>query len=93
MIQVSCPEMLRVIGRIGVLSFGGPAAQIALMHRDLVEARGWLSDGRFLNVLSFCMLLPGPKAMQLATLCRVAIAGHAWRIAGGGCCSFCRALW
>ena len=60
-------DMLRVFGRVGVLSFGGPAAQIALMHRVLVEERPWLSEQQFLRALSFCMLLPGPEAMQLAT--------------------------
>ncbi|UWQ80792.1 chromate efflux transporter [Leisingera sp. S132] len=60
-------EMLRVFGRIGVLSFGGPAAQIAVMHKELVEDRPWLSEESFLRGLSFCMLLPGPEAMQLAT--------------------------
>ena len=60
-------EATRVWARIGILSFGGPAAQIALMHRELVEERNWLSENRFLNALSFCMLLPGPEAMQLAT--------------------------
>ena len=53
--------------KIGVLSFGGPAAQIALMHRILVEEKRWLSEQRYLDALSFCMLLPGPEAMQLAT--------------------------
>ena len=72
---VSHSELIRVFGRIGVLSFGGPAAQIALMHRELVEARPWLTERQFLNALSFCMLLPGPEAMQLATY-----AG--WRMAG-----------
>jgi chromate transporter len=56
-----------VFGRIGVMSFGGPAAQIALMHRELVEERPWMSEAEFLRALSFCMLLPGPEAMQLAT--------------------------
>lgn len=60
-------EMVRVFGRIGLLSFGGPAAQIALMHRELVECRDWLSERQFLGALSFTMLLPGPEAMQLAT--------------------------
>lgn len=59
--------MLRVFARIGLLSFGGPAAQIALMHKELVEDRPWLSEDSFLRGLSFCMLLPGPEAMQLAT--------------------------
>lgn len=58
---------LRVWARIGVLSFGGPAGQIALMHRELVDRRGWIDEARFLHALNFCMLLPGPEAMQLAT--------------------------
>ena len=52
---------------LGLLSFGGPAAQIALMHREVVDGKRWLSERQFLNALSFCMLLPGPEAMQLAT--------------------------
>ena len=60
-------EATRVWWKIGVLSFGGPAAQIALMHKEVVEERAWLSEQQFLNGLSFCMLLPGPEAMQLAT--------------------------
>ena len=60
-------EMTRVFTRIGLLSFGGPAAQIALMHRELVEERDWVSEKDYLSALSFCMLLPGPEAMQLAT--------------------------
>jgi chromate transporter len=68
-------EALRVWLRIGVLSFGGPAAQIALMHREIVDGKRWLSEQQFLNALSFCMLLPGPEAMQLATY-----AG--WRLHG-----------
>jgi chromate transporter len=52
---------------IALLSFGGPAAQIAVMHRVLVEEKGWVDEPRFLNALNFCMLLPGPEAMQLAT--------------------------
>jgi chromate transporter len=53
--------------RIGLLSFGGPAGQIALMHRELVEQRGWIDERGFASGLSFCMLLPGPEAQQLAT--------------------------
>lgn len=53
--------------RVGLLSFGGPAAQIALMHRELVEEKKWLTEADFLRALSFCMMLPGPEAMQLAT--------------------------
>jgi chromate transporter len=60
-------EALEVWARIGLLSFGGPAGQIALMHRELVEERKWIDEGRYLNALNFCMLLPGPEAMQLAT--------------------------
>ncbi|WP_412563237.1 chromate efflux transporter [Thalassobius sp. MITS945101] len=65
--QASLSEVTRVFGRIGLLSFGGPAAQIALMHKELVDDRPWLSEKQFLSALSFCMLLPGPEAMQLAT--------------------------
>jgi len=68
-------EAQSVWWRIGLLSFGGPAAQIALMHREVVEQRNWLSEKQYLNALSFCMLLPGPEAMQLATY-----AG--WRLHG-----------
>lgn len=63
----SLRDALLIYGRIGLLSFGGPAAQIAVMHRELVEERPWLTEQQFLNALSFCMLLPGPEAMQLAT--------------------------
>ena len=68
-------DLWREFGRIGLLSFGGPAAQIALMHRVLVEERRWITEERFAAALSFCMLLPGPEAMQLATY-----AG--WRLRG-----------
>lgn len=63
----SLRETLVVWGRIGCLSFGGPAGQIALMHRVLVEERRWIGEERFLHALSYCMLLPGPEAQQLAT--------------------------
>lgn len=56
----------KVWAKIGWLSFGGPAGQIALMHRELVEQRRWISDERFLHALNYCMLLPGPEAQQLA---------------------------
>lgn len=71
----SFAEIWRVFGRIGMLSFGGPAAQIALMHKELVEDRPWMSEKQFLGALSFCMLLPGPEAMQLATY-------SGWRLKG-----------
>jgi len=61
------PELVRVCARIGFLSFGGPAGQIALMHRELVEERGWVSEAQYLHALNFCHLLPGPEAQQLAT--------------------------
>lgn len=60
-------EAFRVWVKIGLLSFGGPAGQIALMHRILVEEKKWLSEPQFLHALNFCMLLPGPEAQQLAT--------------------------
>ncbi|HEY4251988.1 MAG TPA: chromate efflux transporter [Roseomonas sp.] len=63
----SAREALAVWARVGCLSFGGPAAQIALLHREVVEKRAWVSDARFLHALNFCMLLPGPEAQQLAT--------------------------
>jgi len=65
--QPSLFEALMVWWKVGILSFGGPAAQIALMHRMVVEERSWLSEKQFLNALNFCMLLPGPEAMQLET--------------------------
>jgi chromate transporter len=63
----SFAQAFRVWLRIGCLSFGGPAGQIALMHREVVDERRWVSDARFLHALNFCTLLPGPEAMQLAT--------------------------
>lgn len=60
-------EATRAWVRVSILSFGGPAAQIAVMHRILVEEKGWISERRFLHALNFCMLLPGPEAQQLAT--------------------------
>ncbi len=71
----SLSELFQVFGRIGLLSFGGPAAQISLMHQELVERRPWLDEQTYLRALSLCMLLPGPEAMQLATY-----AG--WRLRG-----------
>lgn len=75
--SVSFREALGVWFRIGLLSFGGPAGQIALMHRVLVEERRWVSEERFLHALSYCMLLPGPEAQQLATY--VGWLLHGWR--------------
>ena len=73
----SLREATAVWARIGLLSFGGPAGQIALMHRELVEERRWISESRFLHALNFCMLLPGPEAQQLATY--VGWLMHGWR--------------
>jgi len=64
---VSLREAFRVWLRVAVLSFGGPAGQIAVMHRILVEEKRWISESRFLHALNYCMLLPGPEAQQLAT--------------------------
>src|ERR1700686_1303602 len=63
---VSFGEALRVWTRVALLSFGGPAAQIAVMHRILVDEKHWISESRFLYALNYCMLLPGPEAKQLA---------------------------
>ncbi|MBR2657597.1 MAG: chromate efflux transporter [Loktanella sp.] len=77
-------ELWTVFGRIGLLSFGGPAAQIALMHQELVDKRGWLTEEQFLRALSFCMLLPGPEAMQLATYAGWKRGGITGGLIGGG---------
>ncbi len=53
--------------RLGFINFGGPAGQIAIMHRELVEKKRWVSDQQYLRTLNFCMLLPGPEAQQVAT--------------------------
>lgn len=73
--QVSLSEAFKVWLKIGLLSFGGPAAQIALMHKIVVDEKRWLSEKQYLSGLSFCMLLPGPEAMQIASY-----AG--WRLHG-----------
>ena len=64
---VSLAEASRFWFQLGWVSFGGPAGQIALLHRELVDRRRWLSERRYLHALNYCMLLPGPEAMQLAT--------------------------
>src|SRR5665811_614753 len=63
---VSFREAFWVWCRVAALSFGGPAGQIAVMHRILVEEKRWVSENRFLHALNYCMLLPGPEAQQLA---------------------------
>src|SRR6516165_5620139 len=64
---VSMREALHVWTRVALISFGGPAAQISIMHRILVDEKRWISEERFLHALNYCMLLPGPEAQQLAT--------------------------
>lgn len=64
---VSFREAVGVWLRVAALSFGGPAGQIAVMHRILVEEKRWIGERRFLHALNYCMLLPGPEAQQLAT--------------------------
>lgn len=64
---VAFAEAFRTWARIGLLSFGGPAGQIAVMHRILIDEKRWISEERFLHALNYCMLLPGPEAQQLAT--------------------------
>ena len=65
--SVSFAQALRFWLKLGFISFGGPAGQIAVMHRELVEEKRWISEPRFLHALNYCMLLPGPEAQQLAT--------------------------
>lgn len=69
--------------RLGCISFGGPAGQIAVMHKELVEKRRWISDEHFLHALNFCMLLPGPEAQQLATYLGWRLHGAKGGIAAG----------
>jgi chromate transporter len=76
-------EATRAFTHIGLLSFGGPAAQIALMQKILVDEKKWLSDKEFLSALSFCMLLPGPEAMQLATYAGWRLHGFAGGLMAG----------
>jgi chromate transporter len=70
--------------KVASLSFGGPAGQIAVMHRILVEEKRWVSEARFLHALNFCMLLPGPEAQQLATYIGWLMHGTAGGIVAGG---------
>jgi chromate transporter len=65
--EVGFGEALRFWLKLGFISFGGPAGQIAIMHNELVERRRWISEKRFLHALNYCMVLPGPEAQQLAT--------------------------
>lgn len=77
-------EALRYWFKLGCISFGGPAGQIALMHAELVERRRWISERRFLHALNYCMLLPGPEAQQLATYIGWLMHGRAGGLLAGG---------
>lgn len=79
----SFQEALSVWAKIGLVSFGGPAGQIALMHRVLVDERRWIGQEPFLHALNFCMLLPGPEAMQLATYVGWRLHGTVGGLAAG----------
>lgn len=74
---------LRYWFKLGCISFGGPAGQIAIMHKELVEKRRWISDSHFVHALNFCMLLPGPEAQQLATYLGWRLHGAKGGIAAG----------
>src|SRR6187551_3546123 len=65
--QVSFWQAFRFWLKLGFISFGGPAGQIAIMHEELVDRRRWIGEHRFLHALNYCMVLPGPEAQQLAT--------------------------
>jgi chromate transporter len=73
--MASLKELTRLFGKIGLISFGGPAGQIALMHEEVIEKRGWVSEEEYLQALNLCHLLPGPEAQQLA-------AWIGWRLHG-----------
>ena len=77
--SITFAEAFRVWSKVALLSFGGPAGQIAVMHRILVEEKNWISESRFLHALNYCMLLPGPEAQQLA----IYIGWLLHRVAGG----------
>jgi chromate transporter len=79
----SFAEALRYWLKLGLISFGGPAGQISIMHKELVESRRWISDSHFLHAVNFCMLLPGPEAQQLATYLGWRLHGAKGGIAAG----------
>src|ERR1700709_1382778 len=81
---ISFAEATRVWFKIAMLSFGGPAGQIAVMHRILVDDKRWISENRFLHALNYCMLLPGPEAQQLATYIGWLLHRTAGGIVAGG---------
>src|ERR1700742_1520536 len=77
-------EAFRVWLKVALLSFGGPAGQIAVMHRILVEEKNWISESRFLHALQYCMVLPGPEAQQLATYIGWLLHGTIGGLVAGG---------
>ncbi len=81
--RISFKEALRFWFKLGFVSFGGPAGQIAIMHRELVETHRWISEKRFLHALNYCMVLPGPEAQQLATYIGWLMHGTKGGIAAG----------
>jgi chromate transporter len=81
---ISLADALRFWLKLGFISFGGPAGQIAIMHRELVEKRRWISERRFLHALNYCMVLPGPEAQQLATYIGWLMHGTWGGIVAGG---------
>ena len=81
---IAFAEAFRFWLKLGFISFGGPAGQIAIMHRELVERKRWISERRFLHALNYCMLLPGPEAQQLATYIGWLMHGTRGGIAAGG---------
>ena len=84
-------EAAKLWAKIGLLTFGGPAGQIALMHKELVEERRWIGEQRFLHALNYCMLLPGPEAQQLAIYIGWLLHRTAWRPRCRHLCSCCPA--
>jgi chromate transporter len=82
--SVPFKEAARYWLKLGFISFGGPAGQISMMHKDLVEKRKWIADDHFLQALNFCMLLPGPEAQQLATYIGWLLNGKWGGIVAGG---------
>ena len=78
-------EAFRYWFRLGLISFGGPVAQIAIMHRELVEERRWVDERTYLNALNLCILLPGPEALQLAIWLGWRLHGVAGGVVAGLC--------
>ncbi len=82
--RVPFPDAFRFWLKLGFISFGGPAGQIAIMHRELVDRKKWISESRFLHALNYCMLLPGPEAQQLATYVGWLLHGVRGGLVAGG---------